>query len=173
MKAIIIGPSCVGKSTLGKYAAATLSNCDYYNLDDLVKATSGCAHISEFYTEVGKDRFLELCIHEIQQNNDQCDEGDHLCLFDLGAGGMQSDEAGAALANYCRIAINCRPLILYRRYKNRHLQTSDNFKQLEFSERQCSIYDSATLKLSVTSLDEAAAKAAFVSLLKKHFSFLQ
>ena len=168
----MIGPSSVGKSTLGKYAEMFFSNCRHYNLDALVKISQRVESISGFYNDVGKDEFLRFCEEEVEQFSADCEDEYVLCLFDVGAGGMQSDNAGAWVNSRTAIAVICSPERLYERYQNRHIQSFENFKSLEYSARHQEIYLQTAIRLTVTDLDEDAAKQKFVELLEENFPFL-
>lgn len=165
MKIIVVGPSCVGKSTLGRHAQVTIKDCRHFNLDELVKERQGVQSISQLYDDIGKDEFLKLClqaVNDFDQNGDSCSS---LCLFDLGAGGMQSEDVGRWLGDQITFAITCDPAILYPRYKNKCIQSFENFKILEYSARHIAVYGSCTHRLDVSSLTEDESKNSFVDIL--------
>ena len=173
MQAFLIGPSNVGKSTYAKYAEGFFSNCRHYNLDALVSKRQQTASVGEVSESIGNDGFLRLCQEETEQYTLECESENHLCLFDVGAGAMQSHKVGGWMESLYKVAITCSREKLYLRWPSRgEAHPLSEYERIEFTQRQGKIYDSANIKLDVTELDEDASKEEFVKLLKQSFPFL-
>jgi shikimate kinase len=51
----LLGPSHIGKTTLGLFASKTIKNCEFFDLDKLVAQRNNIKHISDLPLKFNKD----------------------------------------------------------------------------------------------------------------------
>jgi len=163
---LLIGPSGVGKSDYGEHVSKTIPECQFFDLDSLVRDRSGTP-VSQLLPQVGNDRFLELCQQEVNallKSND-----DVFSIVAVGAGALQSDHALAWLTQHPgpTLAIVAAPEEVYKRGgKRNHDRTLGEFIAIEYSETRKSLYDSAEHLCSVTGLSVEEARNRFTDMIR-------
>ena len=164
MLILVVGPSGVGKSTLGEYAEQKIANCQFFDLDRLVKGRTGRS-TDELLPEIGNDAFLALCRKEVDLLSDERLDG--LCIVAIGAGALQSCHALEWLRQHSTLAITAPAEEVYSRGgKRNENRTLKEFEQTEYSPYRIQIYDSADYKLAVDGLSESQAKDGFLELIE-------
>jgi shikimate kinase len=164
MVVLLVGPSGVGKSTLGEYAGQKVANCQFRDLDRLVEERTGCS-ASKLLPDIGNDAFLALCCKEVEALCAGC--VDELCIVVVGSGALQSSHAPEWLRQHLTLAITAPAEEVYKRGgKRNRARTCTEFEQTEYSPRRIEIYDSADYKLPVDGLSEQEAKDRFLELIE-------
>jgi len=164
MLILIVGPSGVGKSTLGEYAGQNMVNCQFFDLDKLVKERTGCS-TGKLLPEIENDAFLDLCCREMDILCNECLDGLHIVA--IGSGALQSSHALEWLRRYSTLAITAPAEEVYNRGGARNQnRTLKEFEQTEYSPYRIRIYDSANYKLAVDGLSEQQAKDRFLELIE-------
>jgi shikimate kinase len=159
----LIGPSGVGKTTLGEFAGETVAGCKFYDLDKLVEERTG-KPASRLLPQIGNDEFLEKCKEAIRDLD--CNDADKLCVVAIGAGALQSEKALNWLKHHETVAITAPATDVYKRGGRRNEnRTLESFKDTEYSSRRREIYSSANHVLPVDALPVEEAKKQFVKLL--------
>jgi len=164
MMVLVVGPSGVGKSELGQCAEHQIVGCQFYDLDNLVKKSTGIS-TGELLPNIGNDAFLELCQEEVNALGCKC--SDQLCVVAVGAGAPQSSDALEWLRCHSTVAVTASAEEVYKRGGPRNKDRSfEQFKQTEYSEDRNRIYESAEHKLDVDGLSLQQAKERFVELIE-------
>jgi Shikimate kinase len=94
---LVIGPSGVGKTSCGEYAAGKNQHCRFFDLDTLVRERTG-TRVSRLLPQLGDDGFLDACKLEVDVLGNSIEEG--ITIVAVGAGALQSSQAGPWLANH-------------------------------------------------------------------------
>jgi shikimate kinase len=164
MLILLVGPSGVGKSKLGEYAGQKIANCQFFDLDKLVKVRIGRS-TGELLRKIGNDAFLDLCCKEVDVLCDKCLDG--LCIVAVGSGALQSYHALEWLRQHSTLAITAPAEEVYKRggERNRN-RTLEEFEQTEYSPNRIQIYDSADYRLVVNGLKEQQARDRFLELME-------
>jgi len=145
MIVLLIGPSGVGKTTYGKYASTSVSDCCFYDLDERVKEHTGKGALQLF--RKGPDSLLEACKSIVDALAARCAE--RLCLVAVGAGALQSERALEWLRGRVSIAILAPPEEVQKRRELWRQKGLEAFKHSEYSPDRLQIYDAATHQLCV------------------------
>ena len=155
---LLIGPSGVGKSSLGEFASEGSFGCKFFDLDDIVGR--------EIYRTQGPEAFFVRSRSELE--NIKKANRESICLVAVGAGMLQfeSEDVEELLGRHNTIAITAPPkeVLLRNPYPNRSL---DEFKKTEYSRRRKSMYESANFKFRVGGLSKERAEEEFVKYMKE------
>lgn len=159
MMLLIVGPSGVGKSTLGLGAKNGIALYEFQDLDNLVKSRTGKS-AGKLLPEIKNDAFLELCRHEVIVLETKYSS--KLCAVAVGAGALQSDHALEWLSGYQTLAITAPAGEVFARGGERNKnRTLAQFEETEYSSRRLEIYDSAAHKVAVDGLSIQQAQQKF------------
>jgi shikimate kinase len=170
MIVLVVGPSGVGKSTLGEYAEQKIPGCRFYDLDKLVKKRTGKS-TGKLLPKIGNDAFLNLCQTEVKKLASECPG--KLCIVAVGAGALQSCHVLEWLKIHSTLAITALAREVYERGGARNQERSfEEFKQTEYSPCRIQIYSSADHTLAVDGLSLQQAKEQFVQLIKSIYNQL-
>ena len=104
---LIIGPSGVGKSTLGDYASKNFSNCEFYDLDDLIKKRYNSKSASLLFSLKGPEVFFEYSCKVLSEIENKCES--QICLTAVGAGTLVSQKSKDLIIKYITISITALP----------------------------------------------------------------
>lgn len=106
MQILLIGPSGVGKSTLGKYAADKIDRAEFYDLDQRIARQHDAKDIGEFFREQGSANFLKFsieCLDQLQLMS----EPEDTQIIAVGAGTLNHLDSLRSLDRYQKIGIFC------------------------------------------------------------------
>lgn len=159
MLLVLIGPSRVGKSTLGRYATDVLPRCLFYDLDALI-AEETSERVSVLLPRIGNQAFLVHCRQALATLEQTVAASSSLCLVAVGTGCLQAtDEATGWLGEHATIAITAPPAEVSTRdhVKGRDLVST------EYSAARQALYQRATYQFSVAGLAQDAARQSFVT----------
>lgn len=164
---LLIGPSGVGKSSLGSYASAKLSNCKFDDLDNLIAKESGIQEAMEFLIENGPEIFFQKSVEIVENIKNRNDN--QLYLIAVGAGTLVSQQSKSWLENYTTISITAPPEEVIVRNPLGPKRDFPEFKMTEYSPFRLSLYQSANFNFPVDGLNETEAHAKFVNYLNEEF----
>jgi shikimate kinase len=162
---LVIGPSGVGKSACGEYAASAIPKCQFSDLDVLVRSRSGNPSVMELFNQIGPEAFFGRCQQEVSALLMSSSEG--VALVAVGAGALEAPHAQEWLSQHPgpTIAVVAAPHEVHRR---RSLgRTLAEFTAIEFSPHRQHLYDSAKYKCSVTGMSLDEAKTRFAELIRE------
>jgi len=165
MLILLIGPSGVGKSSLASYASAKISNCKFYDLDDLVAKESGVQKAINVFNRDGPEIFFQKSVEIIENIKNQNDN--QLYLIAVGAGTLVSQQSKNRLKNYTTISIIAPPEKVIVRNPLGPNRDFQEFKMTEYSPFRLSLYQSANFNFPVDSLTKTEAQAKFVEFLNE------
>ena len=94
---ILLGPTGVGKTTLGKAAAAALPNCKLYEMERLVASNAKMPTADDVVRVQGPDHYWRLCARILQAIDEKHKDGS-LALCAVGSLALRSAMARSPLA---------------------------------------------------------------------------
>lgn len=158
MKVLLIGPSNVGKTCYGQFAASEKSNCYFYDLDSLISKEQGI-RASKLLPKIGDDEFFRISLGIIQNITDVANS---LILVAVGAGTLQSSKSIILPKTFYSVLIYADPAEVYRRDRLKESRDFSSFYQTEYSALRKIIYNSTNSTLDVTGLSLKEAKRKFL-----------
>lgn len=163
MVVLLVGPSGVGKSSLGRFACEGLPNCEFYDLDDLIKKNNAGESASSVLKRLGADGFFDQSRRAILQVEANCI--DQVCVVAVGAGTLQSPQCREFLEKFPTISIWAPPEeVLCRNPLGRGREITE-YKSTEYSTYRERIYKDSRFQFPVSGLDETTAKQKFAEFL--------
>src|SRR5450759_2953952 len=159
MMYLLIGPTGVGKTSLGVDAIRSLKIGCFHDLDVEVEKSTG-VRASQYLPLVGDDVFLRVCRECIKTL--RLTHSSPLCLVAVGAGALQSKQSLAWLSDERTITVTAPPEEVHRRSEPRHVvdrkRSLGEFIHDEFSPFRKAIYDAAKYTFRVDGMTEQEAQ---------------
>ena len=145
----LIGPSGVGKTTLGLLACELLAELVFLDLDDLVGTYSG-ESAGELLRRVRADSFLCCCRAALQ--DELRNYPDRQLIVAVGAGCLDSKRAASWLGQETRIAITADQDDAYERIISvrNDSRSREEYKREEFSTGRQALYEAANKTVNTT-----------------------
>jgi shikimate kinase len=163
----LLGPSHIGKTTLGLFASKRIKNCEFFDLDKLVAQRNNVKHISDLPKKIGWDGFWRECKAVLEELDERYKNDDKvLCLVAIGAGALVSKEGQNYFKN-CRNTITIYGFIeeVYIRNRLRTKRSYEEFKNSEYSKERMDVYKSSKFKFDISGLNKEQAGEVFVKFL--------
>lgn len=164
---LLIGPSGVGKSDYGRFAAQQIPDCQFADLDELV-GLQWSMRASEMLPKIGNDRFRERCEQVVRKITRE--KSTSITLVAVGAGALQSAGSGAWISGHegSTIAVMAPPEDVFGRGGARNAsRTFEQFRETEYSEHRQRLYKKAAHCCDVTGLSLENARPRFVDLVRQ------
>ncbi len=160
---LVIGPSGVGKSDYGAFAARKIPGGCFHDLDDEVARREGCS-AGVLLPAYGADRFTETCgdvVRELARGNSQR----RLLIIAVGAGALESARAAEWIFTFPHtLAVMAPPAEVYARGGARNISRSlAQFTACEYSKQRCELYRRCAQQCDVTGLALQEARERFAS----------
>jgi shikimate kinase len=102
---LLVGPSAVGKTTLGRICASQIPNCDFVDLDDAVANINGTSTGYETATMFGLAKFLNDCRELVAKYDLEYAPKKSILVIAVGEWALRMDEPEAWLSAYRTISI--------------------------------------------------------------------
>ena len=167
MLILLIGPSGVGKTSLGNYASTKLSNCKFDDIDSLIAKENDTEKATEVLNKNGPEIFFQKSVEIVENIKNQDDS--QLYLIAVGAGTLESHQSKNWLNNYITISITAPPEEVRVRDPSKSKRDFQKFKMTEYSPFRLSLYQSANFNFPVDGLNETEAQTKFVKYLNEEF----
>lgn len=167
---LLVGPTGVGKTTLGQAAAAAIPNCKFYELERLVAVNARMASASDVMRVQGPDHYWRLCARILQAVKTRHEKSLSPALCAVGQCTLESARARTVLCKYPNsILIWAPPEEVYRRSGWWPERPFRQFVAYEYGTYPRAVYEEIgrRLRFDVTGLDKEAACKGFVEWFRK------
>lgn len=168
ISALLLGPSGIGKSTLGPGLAAAWPPHGFVDLDSTLAAAHAVSDLASALLTWGPERFHARSMALLAQ----LDTNPARLLVAVGAGSQLADAGSLDLLSYPSLCLWARPAWLWAR--NRTLRQDPRllaqFIQVEYHPRRQKLYADARARIDLTGLDQAQAQAECLKILKADFA---
>jgi shikimate kinase len=167
---LLVGPTGVGKSTLGNAAAAAIPNCKFYELDKLAAANAKMPTPEDVLRVHGPDAYWRICGRILQTIKLKHENSPEIAICAVGRNVINAARARIVLVNYPNcILIWASPEETYRRSDWWPDRPFREYVTLVHGTYARAVYEviGERCKFDVTGLDKAAAIKAFVPWFKE------
>ena len=164
MLILIIGPSGVGKSTLGDYASKKFSNCEFYDLDNLIKKRYNSKSTKLLFSSIGPDLFFESSCKALTEIENKYDS--QICLTAVGAGTLVSQKSKDLIVKYTTISITAPQEEVFLRNPLGLDRGIEEFKSTEYSKHRLSLYKSTNFNFKADGLNKEQSENEFLKFLQ-------
>ncbi len=162
----LIGPSGVGKTTLGLLACELLAELVFLDLDDLVGTYSG-ESAGELLRRVRADSFLCCCRAALQDT--MPNSPDQQLIVAVGAGCLDSNRAAQWLGQETTILITADQDEAHERIRTGRgdSRRREEYKRGEFSSGRRALYEAANETVDTSGQTKEQSAAVLVACLRK------
>ena len=154
---LLIGPSAVGKTTLGRLCASQMQNCDFVDLDDAVADLNGTSPAYESAVKFGLSKFLTDCRDIVAKNDLKSAATNAILLIAVGEWALRMDNPEVWLSAYKTISLIAPAEEVYQRRNDLTEMSMENYRRYNYSEARKRIYGSCNLVVEIGGLRKKGA----------------
>ena len=154
MLILLIGPSAVGKTTLGRVCASRMQECNFVDLDDAIASLHGTSNAYESAAKFGLAKFLSDCRDIVAKYDLEYDTTSSTLLIAVGEWALRMETLEAWLSAYKTISLIAPAEEVYRR-RNHLIEVSlEEYCRYNYSEARKRIYIGCNIVLDIRGLTQ-------------------
>ena len=157
MIVLLIGPSGIGKTTLGRDCALRTAAYDFIDLDDAVAERNNTATAYQSAKQFGLAKFLSDCRDVVASYELRYADSYSVLLVAVGEWALRMDEPEAWLADYPTISLMAPADEVFRRRHTFIDMTFEDYCRFNYSEERKRIFASCDIALDIGNLTQAKA----------------
>ncbi len=149
---LLVGPSAVGKTTLGRTCASQLQECDFVDLDEAIAILNSTSTAYEFAVKFGLAKFINDCRDIVAMYHLKYANRNSTLLIAVGEWALRMDRPEVWLSAYKTISLIASAEEVYqRRNKLIDLSIEDHCKY-NYSETRKRILAGCNIVLDISGL---------------------
>ena len=149
---LLVGPSGIGKTTVGRLCAAALEACQFVDLDDAVASRRGTATAYNAVLKHGWEPFFQDCQDILTELVDASACSDEVLVVAVGEGALWRGDPRMWLSNYDTIALVASPREVYDRRDGQHEMSFDEYCRYSYSRELENVYRSCSAVIDCTGM---------------------
>jgi shikimate kinase len=149
---LLIGPSAVGKTTLGRTCASQLQECDFVDLDDAIAILNGTSTAYESAMQYGLEKFLTDCRDIVAKYDREDAIANSTLLIAVGEWALRMDRPEAWLSAYKTISLIAPAEEVYQRRNKLTELSMEDYCKYNYSETRKRVYASCNIVLDIGDL---------------------
>jgi shikimate kinase len=149
---LLIGPSAVGKTTLGRICASRLQDCAFVDLDDAIASLNGTSTAYESAHKHGVVKFLADCRDIVAQYDLEYATTNSTLLIAVGEWALRMDDPEGWLAAYKTISLIAPAEEVYQRRNNLTEVSFEEYCRYNYSEARKRIFADCNIVLDINGL---------------------
>lgn len=160
MIVLLVGPSAIGKTTLGQACASRVPEYEFVDLDDAIANLNNTPTAYQTAKRFGLDKFLNDCREVVASYESKGVSSDSTLIIALGEWALRMDDLETWLSKYRTISLMApAEEVFQRRNQNMDIAFKD-YCRFNYSDERRKIYANCDLALDIGNLprEEAVEK---------------
>ena len=151
---LLIGPSAVGKTTLGQLCASQMQNCEFVDLDDAVARLNGTSTAYESAVKFGLPKFLIDCRDIVANCALAYASINVTLLIAVGEWALRMEEPEIWLSAYKTISLMAPAEEVYQRRNHLTEMSLEGYSRYNYSDARKKIFADCTIALHISGLTQ-------------------
>lgn len=151
---LLIGPSAVGKTTLGRLCASQMQNCEFVDLDDAVTRLNGTSTAYESAVKFGLPKFPIDCRDIVANYQLEYASANVTLLIAVGEWALRTEEPEIWLSAYKTISLMAPAEEVYQRRNHLTEMSLEDYSRHNYSEARKKIFADCTIALHISGLTQ-------------------
>jgi shikimate kinase len=151
---LLIGPSAVGKTTLGRICVSQTEKCEFIDLDDAIAVLNGTSTAYESAVKFGLAKFLDDCRDIVAKYDLEYAHTNSTLLIAVGEWALRMDRLERWLSAYKTISIIAPAEEVYQRCNNLTEISPEDYYRYNYSEARKRVFASCSVALDIGGLTQ-------------------
>ena len=157
MVILLIGPSAIGKTTLGRICASQMAEYDFVDLDEAIARLNNVPTAYQSARQFGLARFLSDCREIVATYDSKHANANSILIIAVGEWALRMDKLETWLSSYRTVSLVAPVDEVFQRRNQLTDISFENYCRFNYSEERKRIYANCDVALDIGHLTQAEA----------------